>query len=69
MPGSLNGRELAEKLVQERPGLKVVYTSGYSIDLVGPGLATKKDFVFIPKPYHPDALAQTVRNCLDGILP
>ena len=37
MPGSLNGRELAEKLVQERPGLKVVYTSGYSIDLVGPG--------------------------------
>jgi PAS domain S-box-containing protein len=66
MPGSLNGRDLAEKLLQEGTGLKVVYTSGYSIDLVGPGLATSKNFVFLQKPYHPEMLAQTVRDCLDG---
>ena len=68
MPGSLNGRELAEKLLQEKPGLKVLYTSGYSLDLVGPGLATSKNFIFLQKPYHPEVLAQTVRQCLDGKL-
>jgi len=68
MPGSLNGRELAEKLLLEKPGLKVLYTSGYSMDLVGPGLATSKNFIFLQKPYHPEVLAQTVRNCLDGKL-
>ena len=66
MPGTLSGRELAEKLLQERPGLQVVYTSGYSKDLVGPGLATSRNFVFLQKPYHPDVLAQRVRNCLNA---
>ena len=39
MPDRLNGRELAEKLWAERPRLKVIFTSGYSADVVG------KDFV------------------------
>src|SRR5207302_1962542 len=69
MPGSLSGRELAEKLLQEKPDLKVVYASGYSMDLVGPGLATSENFVFLQKPYHPEALAKILRNCLDGKLP
>jgi len=33
MPG-LNGRQLADRLVEERPGLKVLYTSGYSGDVI-----------------------------------
>ena len=66
MPGSLNGRELAEQLLQEKPGLKVLYTSGYSMELIGTSLTSSKNFVFLPKPYHPDILAQTVRKCLDG---
>ncbi|HKS36054.1 MAG TPA: ATP-binding protein, partial [Verrucomicrobiae bacterium] len=65
MPGSLNGRELAEKLLSEKPGLKVIYTSGYSVELLGTGMTTSKNFVFLQKPYRPDALAQVVRNCLD----
>ena len=66
MPGNLNGRELAEQLVQEKPGLKVLYTSGYSMDLIGTSLTAREDFVFLPKPYHPDTLAQMVRKSLDG---
>ena len=69
MPGSFNGRELAEKLLLEKADLKVLYTSGYSLDLSGPGLATSKNFIFLQKPYHPEVLAQAVRNCLDGKLP
>ena len=65
MPGSLNGRELAEQLLQEKPGLKVLYTSGYSLELIGSSLTASKNFIFLPKPYHPDTLAQTVRKCLD----
>jgi signal transduction histidine kinase/CheY-like chemotaxis protein len=69
MPGSLNGRELAKKLLGEKPDLKVVYTSGYSVDLLGTSFTTSKQFVFVQKPYHPQTLAQTVRSCLDGKLP
>jgi hypothetical protein len=32
-------------------------------------LATSKNFFFLQKPYHPETLAQMVRNCLDGKLP
>ena len=35
MPGGLNGRELADRLREERPGLKVILMSGYGPDLVG----------------------------------
>ena len=66
MPGSLSGRELSEKLLKEKPALKVIYTSGYSMDLIRPGLATSSDFVFLQKPYHPETLARIVRGCLDG---
>jgi nitrogen-specific signal transduction histidine kinase len=66
MPGSLSGRELSEKLLKEKPALKVIYTSGYSMDLIRPGLATSSNFVFLQKPYHPETLARIVRNCLDG---
>jgi PAS domain S-box-containing protein len=66
MPGSLNGRELAEKLLSGKPDLKVIYTSGYSVELLGNKMTTSRNFVFLQKPYHPDALSQIVRNCLDG---
>jgi len=35
MPDRINGRELAEKLWKDRPDLKVIFTSGYSADVVG----------------------------------
>ena len=65
MPG-LSGRELAERLTKARPDLKVLYTSGYTDDVVavhdigtsGPG--------FMPKPYSPDSLARRVRAILTG---
>ena len=60
MPG-MSGRELAARLQQSRPDLKVLYTSGYTDDVAalrdiqtnGPG--------FIQKPYSPESLARQVR--------
>ena len=66
MPEGVSGRELAEKVLEDKPSLKVIYTSGYSLDVVNPGFSSKEGLVFLQKPYHPEILAQMVRNCLDS---
>jgi PAS domain S-box-containing protein len=66
MPGNMNGRELAEALWAERSELKVIFTSGYSADIVGKDFKLESDTNFLQKPYHPQALALSVRRCLDG---
>jgi PAS domain S-box-containing protein len=64
MPEGMTGRELADKLRREKPALKVIYTSGYSSDVMGHENATR-DIKFLQKPYPPPELAQLVRECLD----
>jgi CheY-like chemotaxis protein len=67
MPEGLTGRQLAEKLRAQNPALKVIYSSGYSVDLVSDeGLDLSDGLNFLQKPYHPQKLAQTVRACLDA---
>jgi len=66
MPDNMNGRELAEKLRAERSELKVVFTSGYSADIVGKDFKLEPDLNFLQKPYQPQTLALTVRRCLDN---
>jgi nitrogen-specific signal transduction histidine kinase/CheY-like chemotaxis protein len=66
MPDRLNGRELAEKLRAERPRLKVIFTSGYSADVVGKDLVLQRGLHYLQKPYDPRKLALTVRDCLDS---
>jgi two-component system cell cycle sensor histidine kinase/response regulator CckA len=66
MPHGLSGRELATKLVAEKPGLKVIYSSGYSLAVVGSDMVLQEGLNFLQKPYHPRKLAQAVRDCLDG---
>lgn len=66
MPEGMTGWELAERLRGEAPGLKVVYTSGYSTELFGGHLKLDGHANFLPKPFHPRTLAKTVRHCLDN---
>jgi PAS domain S-box-containing protein len=66
MPGGMTGRELAERLRAEQPSLKVIYTSGYSVDLLEKAPALVDGFNFLQKPYQSQKLAQTVRKCLDA---
>ena len=66
MPDNMNGRELAEKLWIDQPELKVIFTSGYSADIVGKDFKLEPELNFLQKPYHPNTLALTVRRCLDG---
>jgi DNA-binding NarL/FixJ family response regulator len=68
MPERLNGRELAEKLWAERPALKVIFTSGYSAEVVGKDFVLRPGMHYLQKPYPPVQLAEKVRLCLDSPL-
>jgi CheY-like chemotaxis protein len=63
MPG-MGGGTLAEKLVARRPGLKVLFTSGYPEDAVARHGIPQDRLVFLQKPFTPTALAQRVREVL-----
>ena len=64
MPEGMNGRELADKLKILKPTLKVIFTSGYSAEVMGTD-AGQRNIRFLQKPYPPPQLAQAVRECLD----
>jgi DNA-binding NtrC family response regulator len=60
MPG-LNGKELAAKLLIDRPELKVIYMSGYSpCEYSG----ETPSGIFFKKPFHPVELLETIREIL-----
>ena len=66
MPGGVSGVELAHAAVKERPGLKVLLTSGY----VGDEAASwANEFPMIDKPYLGPALAAKIRSVLDTEAP
>ena len=66
MPGGVNGVELAHAALKERPGLKVLLTSGY----VGDEAASwANEFPMIDKPYLGPALAAKLRAVLDTEAP
>jgi two-component system, cell cycle sensor histidine kinase and response regulator CckA len=60
MPG-LSGHELAQQLLAARPGLKVLYLSGYAQDAFPPAEAHK---AFLQKPFTLQSLARKVREVL-----
>jgi two-component system, cell cycle sensor histidine kinase and response regulator CckA len=63
LPG-MNGRELARRLAEARPGLKVLFTSGYGEDVAARQGALDPGAHFLEKPYTLAALARRVRESL-----
>ena len=68
MPG-MSGRELAERLRSIRPGIKVVYMSGYTNEVI-----LRKDFLsphesFVQKPFTREGIASKLREVLDHDCP
>jgi PAS domain S-box-containing protein len=66
MPGGLNGRELAERLWADKPGLKVIFSSGYGADTLGKNFKLDPKLNYLQKPYLPQTLSRVIRRCLDG---
>ncbi len=65
MPEGISGCELASRCLADKPGLKVIYSSGYSPDVVSGKLKLVDGVNFLPKPYAPVRLVEVVRRCLD----
>jgi CheY-like chemotaxis protein len=63
MPGGMNGRELAEAVLARRPGMKVLYTSGYTDEFVQDG-RLNSGVALLRKPYRRVDLAQMIREVL-----
>jgi CheY-like chemotaxis protein len=61
---ALSGRELADRLKQLRPGIKVLFMSGHTDDAMVHHGVLAKDVEFIQKPFSPDELAIKVRGVL-----
>jgi two-component system, cell cycle sensor histidine kinase and response regulator CckA len=66
MPDKVNGRQLAEQLWADRPELKVIFTSGYSAEVVGKEFVLQPGIHYLQKPYPPGTLAAKIRDCLDA---
>jgi two-component system, cell cycle sensor histidine kinase and response regulator CckA len=62
----MSGRQLTDLLVPSRPSMKVLYMSGYTDDTMVRHGIQHAETNFLPKPFTPVALAQKVREVLDG---
>lgn len=69
MPDRITGAGLAKTLQAQKSNLKIIYTTGYSLEALRTDLQLEDGVNFLAKPYSPAKLAQTVRRCLDGPAP
>jgi CheY-like chemotaxis protein len=65
MPG-MNGKELEERIVKVRPGIRVIFISGYTGDIIAKRGLMQEDTHFIQKPFRFLDLTRTVRLVLDA---
>ena len=64
MPGSMNGRQLADAALQRRPSLKVLFTSGYSNEVIIHHGHLDAGVLLLSKPYRKSDLARMIRAAL-----
>ncbi|HKP97755.1 MAG TPA: PAS domain-containing protein [Fibrobacteria bacterium] len=62
----MSGRELSEKLLVLRPGLKVLYMSGYTDDAILRHGVFQNSAAFLGKPFSPGTLVRKLREVIDG---
>jgi CheY-like chemotaxis protein len=62
----MSGRELAQRLTQLRPEIKVLYMSGYAEDVLFRQGVLDASLTFLQKPFRQYELTAKVRQVLDG---
>jgi two-component system, cell cycle sensor histidine kinase and response regulator CckA len=61
----MNGRDLANTLLSSYPGLKQLFMSGYTADVIAHHGVLDEGVRFLPKPFSMDLLASKVREALE----
>jgi CheY-like chemotaxis protein len=67
LPGTLNGRELADEAIRRRPGLKVLFTTGYARNAIVHQGRLDPGVELIVKPFTAQSLAAKVRQVLGEV--
>ena len=66
MPGTMNGRQLATELQTIKPGLKVLFTSGYTENAIIHHGRLDTGVLLLAKPYRKSDMARMIRKALAG---
>jgi signal transduction histidine kinase/CHASE3 domain sensor protein/ActR/RegA family two-component response regulator len=66
IPGGMSGRVLAEEVVKRRPGVRVLYTSGYTDNAIVHHGKLDDGVMLLTKPYRRNQLAEMIRKALNG---
>ena len=64
IPGGMSGRELADEVARLRPGVKVLYTSGYTDNAIVHHGKLDDGVMLLTKPYRRNQLAEMIRKAL-----
>jgi PAS domain S-box-containing protein len=64
MPGHMNGRRLVDEALKRRPGLKTLYTSGYTENAIVHHSRLDSGVLLLAKPYRKSELARMIRLAL-----
>ena len=62
----MNGRQLSDAVLRQRPGTKVLYVTGYTRNAIIHHGRLDPDIDLLTKPFTADALARKVRQILDA---
>jgi PAS domain S-box-containing protein len=66
MPGGLSGLDLVERLMAQKPSLKVIICTGYSAEMLLQAAPNGNSIIRLQKPYSMESLSQAIRQCLDS---
>jgi len=66
MPGGMNGRQLAEQAIRQKPNLKVLFTTGYTANAIVHHGRLDPDVELISKPFTYESLGRKIRMLLDA---
>ena len=66
MPGAMNGRQLVDEALKQRPSLKTLFTSGYTENAIVHHGRLDAGVLLLAKPYRKPELARMIRMALDN---